>query len=47
MTPDQTTRRPPEKLPEWFPPWAAQLADLFQQQAKAFGFPVCVFRDLP
>ena len=29
MTPDQTTRRPPDKLPEWFPPWAAQLADLY------------------
>ena len=27
MTPDQTTRRTP--LPDWFPPWAAQLADLF------------------
>jgi ATP-dependent 26S proteasome regulatory subunit len=29
MTPDQTTRRPPDKLPEWFPPWASQLADLY------------------
>jgi len=27
VTPDQTTRRTP--LPDWFPPWAAQLADLF------------------
>jgi ATP-dependent 26S proteasome regulatory subunit len=29
MTPVQGPRRPPEKLPEWFPPWAAQLADLY------------------
>ena len=28
MTPEPV-RRPAEKLPEWFPPWAAQLADLF------------------
>ena len=28
MTPDPA-RRPADKLPEWFPPWAAQLADLF------------------
>ena len=28
MTPE-LVRRPAEKLPEWFPPWAAQLADLF------------------
>ena len=29
MTPDPKPRRPAEKLPEWFPPWAAQLADLY------------------
>jgi AAA+ superfamily predicted ATPase len=29
MTPDQEPRRPPEKLPDWFPPWASQLADLY------------------
>src|SRR6185295_18554252 len=29
MTPDQAARRPAEKLPEWFPAWAAQLADLY------------------
>ena len=30
MTPDHATpRRPAEKLPDWFPPWAAQLADLY------------------
>jgi len=29
MTPDQEPRRPVEKLPEWFPGWAAQLADLY------------------
>jgi AAA+ superfamily predicted ATPase len=29
MTPDQDHRRPVEKLPEWFPAWAAQLADLY------------------
>ena len=28
MTPDPA-RRPADKLPGWFPPWAAQLADLF------------------
>ena len=28
MTPDQPLHRP-EKVPEWFPPWAAQLADLY------------------
>src|SRR2546421_2107741 len=28
MTPEPV-RRPAEKLPEWFPPWAARLADLF------------------
>jgi AAA+ superfamily predicted ATPase len=29
MTPDQDHRRPAEKLPVWFPAWAAQLADLY------------------
>ena len=29
MTPDQAPRRPPDKLPEWFPAWASQLADLY------------------
>ena len=29
MTPGQETRRPAEKLPDWFPAWAAQLADLY------------------
>jgi AAA+ superfamily predicted ATPase len=29
MTPDPDHRRPAEKLPEWFPAWAAQLADLY------------------
>ncbi len=29
MTPDQQPRPPAEKLPEWFPAWAAQLADLY------------------
>src|SRR5712692_2412532 len=29
MTPDQDTRRPPDKLPDWFPAWAAQLAELY------------------
>src|SRR5712691_2398749 len=29
MTPDQEPRRSAEKLPEWFPAWAAQLADLY------------------
>jgi AAA+ superfamily predicted ATPase len=29
MTPDPEHRRPADKLPEWFPPWAAQLADLY------------------
>jgi AAA+ superfamily predicted ATPase len=29
MTPDPSPRRPAEKLPEWFPAWAAQLADLY------------------
>ena len=29
MTPDSEHRRPAEKLPEWFPGWAAQLADLY------------------
>jgi AAA+ superfamily predicted ATPase len=29
MTPAPEPRRPPEKLPEWFPPWAAQLAELY------------------
>src|SRR5207247_889172 len=29
MTPDVAPRRPSEKLPEWFPAWAAQLADLY------------------
>jgi ATP-dependent 26S proteasome regulatory subunit len=29
MTPDPEPRRPVEKLPEWFPRWAAQLADLY------------------
>src|SRR5437016_371593 len=28
MTPDQT-RRTPAALPAWFPPWAAQLAELY------------------
>ena len=28
MTPDQEHRRPAE-LPPWFPPWAAQLAELY------------------
>jgi AAA+ superfamily predicted ATPase len=28
MTPD-LAHKPVEKLPDWFPPWAAQLADLF------------------
>src|SRR5712692_46557 len=28
MTPEQGTRRPAE-LPDWFPPWAAQLAELY------------------
>src|SRR6185436_12809537 len=28
MTPDQP-RASGEKLPDWFPPWAAQLADLY------------------
>src|SRR5437870_6815419 len=28
MTPEPV-RRPAEKLPEWFPAWAAQLADLY------------------
>src|SRR5829696_2712434 len=29
MTRDPQTQRPAEKLPEWFPAWAAQLADLY------------------
>src|SRR5438045_3006333 len=29
MTPDPAPRRPAEKLPDWFPGWAAQLADLY------------------
>jgi ATP-dependent 26S proteasome regulatory subunit len=29
MTPEQPPRRPTDKLPEWFPAWAAQLADLY------------------
>ena len=29
MTPDPAPRRPPEKLPDWFPAWASQLADLY------------------
>src|SRR5260221_2556553 len=29
MTPDQEPRRPPDKLPDWFPAWASQLADLY------------------
>jgi AAA+ superfamily predicted ATPase len=29
MTPDHTPRRPAEQLPDWFPAWAAQLADLY------------------
>src|SRR5206468_2022313 len=29
MMPDAAPRRPSEKLPDWFPPWAAQLADLY------------------
>jgi AAA+ superfamily predicted ATPase len=29
MTPDPAPRRPAEKLPDWFPSWAAQLADLY------------------
>ena len=28
MTPDPEHRRPAE-LPAWFPPWAAQLAELY------------------
>jgi AAA+ superfamily predicted ATPase len=29
VTPDPAPRRPAEKLPDWFPAWAAQLADLY------------------
>ena len=29
MTHESSHTRPAEKLPEWFPPWAAQLADLY------------------
>src|SRR5437870_7184311 len=29
MMPDAAPRRPSEKLPDWFPPWAAQLAELY------------------
>jgi AAA+ superfamily predicted ATPase len=29
MTPDPAPRRPAEKLPDWFPAWAAQLAELY------------------
>ena len=29
MTPDPAPRRPPDKLPDWFPGWASQLADLY------------------
>ena len=29
MTPDPAPRRPPDKLPDWFPAWASQLADLY------------------
>ena len=29
MTPDPAPRRPPDKLPDWFPVWASQLADLY------------------
>ncbi len=29
MTPDQEPGRVPEKLPDWFPAWAVQLADLY------------------
>jgi AAA+ superfamily predicted ATPase len=29
MTPESSQTRPAEKLPDWFPPWAAQLADLY------------------
>src|SRR5438105_2625843 len=29
MTPEQEVRRPAEKLPEWLPAWASQLAELY------------------
>jgi len=29
MTPEQDPHRRPEKVPDWFPPWASQLADLY------------------
>jgi AAA+ superfamily predicted ATPase len=29
MTPDPAPPRPPDKLPDWFPAWASQLADLY------------------
>jgi hypothetical protein len=29
MTPEAARRRPVEQLPDWFPGWAAQLADLY------------------
>src|SRR5437870_4748114 len=29
MMPDAAPRRPSEKLPDWFPPWATQLAELY------------------
>jgi AAA+ superfamily predicted ATPase len=29
MMPDPVPRRPPDKLPDWFPAWASQLADLY------------------
>jgi AAA+ superfamily predicted ATPase len=29
MTPDPAPRRPPDKLLDWFPAWASQLADLY------------------
>jgi AAA+ superfamily predicted ATPase len=29
MTPEQEPRRRQEKVPDWFPPWASQLADLY------------------
>src|SRR5437870_13410556 len=35
MMPDAAPRRPSEKLPDWFPPWAAQLADLYFSRTTA------------
>ena len=29
MTPESGPHRRPEKVPDWFPPWASQLADLY------------------